>query len=73
MDWELCSQHLTSGYIPVAVALVLYFVLARILKKQHHVGHIFISVVFTFYLVGILTMTGIWYRVFSSNIQMFLR
>ena len=62
MDWELCSQNLTSGYIPVAVALVLYFVLARILKKQHHVSHIFISVVFTFYLVGILTMTGIWYR-----------
>lgn len=69
MDWELCSQHLTSGYIPVAVALVLYFVLARILKKQHHVGHIFISVVFTFYLVGILTMTGIWYRgAFSPRI-----
>ncbi len=19
MDWELCSQHLTSGYIPVAM------------------------------------------------------
>lgn len=36
MDWELCSQHLTSGYIPVAVALILHFVLARILKKQHH-------------------------------------
>ena len=34
----MCSQHLTSGYIPVAVALVLYFVLARILKKQHHVS-----------------------------------
>ena len=58
MDWELCSQHLTSGYIPVAVALVLYFVLVRILKKQHHVGHIFISVVFTFYLTKKLESIG---------------
>ena len=48
MDWELCSQHLTSGYIPEAVALALYFVPARILKKQHHVGHIFISFVLHF-------------------------
>ena len=22
MDWELCSQHLTSGYIPVAVPFI---------------------------------------------------
>ncbi len=69
MDWELCSQHLISGFIPVAFALAIYFVILRILKKKHRVGHILISYVFTFYLVGILTMTGIWYRgMFSPRI-----
>ena len=29
MDWELCSQHLTSGYIPVAFALAIYFVIVE--------------------------------------------
>ena len=69
MDWELCSQHLTSGYIPVAFALAVYFMIVRIFKKKHRVGHILISYVFAFYLVGILTMTGIWYRgAFSPRI-----
>ena len=40
-----------------------------IFKKKHRVGHILISYVFIFYLVGILTMTGSWYRgAFSPRI-----
>ena len=62
MDWELCSQHLISGYIPVSIALILYYVIARVFKNKQRVGHIFITYVFAFYLVGILTMIGIWYR-----------
>lgn len=26
MDWQFVTHHLVSGYIPVAVALVLYFI-----------------------------------------------
>jgi len=37
MDWELCSQHLTSGYIPVAFALAIYFMIVRIFKKKYRV------------------------------------
>lgn len=43
--------------------------IVRIFKKKHRVGHILISYVFIFYLVGILTMTGSWYRgAFSPRI-----
>lgn len=43
--------------------------IVRIFKKKHRVGHILISYVFIFYLVGILAMTGSWYRgAFSPRI-----
>lgn len=60
MDWELSIRHLICGYIPVFLALVVYFVLTSKRRKLSK-GHITASFVFCFYLVGILTMTGIWY------------
>lgn len=59
MDWGFIIHHLVSGYIPVMVALALYFALLSILKKKQTIGHMFVSFVFCFYLVGILTMTGV--------------
>ena len=65
--WHL--QHAISAYISVLIALTLYYVIARILKKKHNVGHVLITYVFAFYLVGIVTMTGIGDREgFSPNI-----
>ena len=60
MDWELSIRHLICGYIPVSLALVVFFVLTSKRRKLSK-GHIIASFVFCFYLVGILTMTGIWY------------
>ncbi len=59
MDWQFITHHLVSGYIPVAAALVLYFILLYVIGKKQTMGHIIISFVFCFYLVGILTMTGV--------------
>ena len=60
MDWELSIRHLICGYIPVLLALVVYFFLTRKRKKLSK-GHIIASFVFCFYLIGILTITGIWH------------
>ena len=59
MDWQFITHHLTSGYIPVAAALVLYFILLHVMGKRQTIGHIIVSFVFCFYLMGILTMTGV--------------
>lgn len=61
MDWELSIKHLICGYIPVAAALILFFIILKTTGKKRPLGHIIVSFVFCFYLVGILTMTGIWY------------
>lgn len=58
MDWGFITHHLVSGYIPVVVALVVYFILMHVIGKKQTVAHIIVSF-FCFYLVGILTMTGI--------------
>ncbi len=70
MDWELITKHLISGYIPVFAAVVLYFVLVQIRRKPP-LGHIAVSFVFCFYLVGILTMAGIWFLgPFSPRVEL---
>lgn len=61
MDWELSIKHLISGFIPVVAVLALYFVILLMRGKRQKIGHIVFSLVFCFYLTGILTMTGIWY------------
>ena len=59
MDWNFVTHHLLSGYPTVAAALVLYFIVLGVAGKKQTAGHIAASFVFCFYLVGILTMTGV--------------
>ena len=59
MDWGFITHHLLSGYIPVMAALVFYFVILHLVKRKQNMGHIIASFVFCFYLIGILTMTGV--------------
>lgn len=40
MDWQFITHHLTSGYTPVASALVLYFILLHVMGKRQTIGHI---------------------------------
>ncbi len=47
------------GCIPEAAALILYYSLLHLLGKKQSAGHIFTSFVFCFYLIGVLTVTGI--------------
>ena len=59
LDWDFITHHLISGYIPVTAALALYFLILYGMGKRQARTHIAASYVFCFYLVGILTMTGI--------------
>ena len=69
MDWYYATPHLISGYIPIIAALLLYFIILHISGIKQKAGHIIVSFVFCFYLVGVLTMTGICFRLsFSPRI-----
>ncbi|MBQ6274928.1 MAG: VanZ family protein [Oscillospiraceae bacterium] len=59
MDLQFVTRHLVSGYIPVAAALTIFFAVCRVFGKKQTGAHIAASFVFCFYLVGILTMTGV--------------
>ena len=59
MDWGFITHHLASGFIPEAAALMMYFILLHVIGKKQTAAHIIMSFVFCFYLVGILTMTGV--------------
>lgn len=59
MDLNFITPHLISGYIPVAAALILYYIALHTLGKKQAKGHVLLTFVFCFYLVGILTVTGI--------------
>ena len=34
MDWQFVTHHLVSGYIPVVVELVLYYILLFVMGKS---------------------------------------
>ena len=69
MDWYYATPHLISGYIPVIAALVLYFIILHVSGIKQKAGHVFVTFVSCFYLVGVLTMTGICFRLsFSPRI-----
>lgn len=68
MDWELYIQHVISGDIPMLPILLLYFLIVYRKRKKQVLAHLLLVFVFSFYLVGILTMTGIWwFRSFSPR------
>lgn len=58
MDLKFISHHLISGYIPMMVALLMYYTVLIVAKKKQTLAHIIVSFIFCFYLIGILTMTG---------------
>lgn len=62
LPWDIIGYRLISGYLPVMVLLIIYFVILQVSGKKQKVGHIILSFVFEFYLVGILVMTGIWFK-----------
>lgn len=69
MDWEFAIPHLLSGFIPAAGALALYFIALHVIGKKQTISHIVASFVFCFYLIGVLTVTGVCLRAtFSPNI-----
>ena len=59
MDFEFIIYHLLSGCIPVFLAVAIYFAILYVIEKKHTKGHILLSFVFCFYLIGILAATGI--------------
>ena len=59
MDWQYITYHMLSGFIPMVIALVLYFIVLRLIGKNQAIWHILISFVFCIYLIGMLTMTGL--------------
>lgn len=59
MNLNYVTRHLISGYLPAAAVLALYFLLLRALGRKQTVGRVLVSFVFCFYLIGILTMTGV--------------
>ena len=69
MDWHFAAPHLICGYIPQMAALALYFIILHLAGRRQSAGRILLSFVFCFYLIGVLTMTGICIRAsFSPRI-----
>lgn len=58
-----------GGYIFVLPIVIIYFICLCKLEKKQSISHIIISSIFCYYLIGILTMTGIHaFKTFSPNI-----
>ena len=59
MDWDFVFSHAISGYIPTVLILILYFIVLKIYGNNQYKERIILTFVFSFYLVGVLTTTGI--------------
>lgn len=59
MDWEYVVHHLISGCPLVIVVVLFYSCALRIMGRKQSAGHVIGSLIFCFYLTGILVMTGI--------------
>ena len=40
MDWQFVTHHLVSGYIPVVVALVLYYILLFVMGEKQTIHYL---------------------------------
>ena len=70
MDLQFFSKHLISGCIPELAMVAIYFILLHLIGKKQTKGHIITSFVFCFYLLGLLTTTGICIRAcFSPRVS----
>ncbi|WP_300408688.1 hypothetical protein [Lagierella sp.] len=52
-------QRSLTGYLLVLPMLISYFLFLKNLNKNQTKSHIILSFIFCYYLIGILTMTGI--------------
>ncbi len=60
-----------GGYVFVLLIIMIYFICLYKLKRKQSVAHIIVSLIFCYYLIGILTMTGIHeFKTFSPNIDL---
>ena len=59
MDLVQIMQRSLSGYIFMVPGLLLYFLILRKKSKNQTPAHIISAFVFCYYLIGVLTMTGI--------------
>jgi len=54
MDWEFIFSHVISGYLPITVILILYFIVLKLFGNRQSKGHIILTFIFSFYFVGVL-------------------
>lgn len=59
MDLIQIVQRSLSGYIFIVPGLLLYFIILKKKNRKQMKAHIIASFIFYYYLIGILTMTGI--------------
>ena len=59
MDLVQILQHSISAFIFVVPGVLLYFIIAAIFGKSQKVAHVIASLVFCYYLIGVLSITGI--------------
>lgn len=59
MDLEFIFNHAISGYLPIMALLILYFIILKSLGNRSSKGHIILTFIFSFYLVGVLSATGV--------------
>ncbi len=59
MDFIQIVQRSLSGYIFIVPGLLLYFIILKKKNRKQTKAHIIVSFIFCYYLIGILTMTGI--------------
>lgn len=61
MDWSLIFQHTISGYIILIPIVLLYFGILYFRGKKQTCEHIIFTFIFCGYLIGVLSLTGIWW------------
>ena len=59
MDLEFIFNHAISGYLPIMALLILYFIILKSFGNTPSKGHIILTFIFSFYLVGVLSATGV--------------
>lgn len=59
MDWEFIFSHAISGYLPITVILILYFIVLKLFGNRQSKGHIILTFIFSFYFAGVSASTGI--------------